>query len=294
MKTIKLFVLCLLLIPTFGVSQTYNVPWAQQQPAWVFPIWFEDSTGARDTLYFNYDPSADTIFNQIRDTVFGDFKVPFDTSRFQVYEDCVLPDDLLVYKSATYSASTIYYGMNLCFFKVVLPVTVSWDVNLLRSSALPFPDQSPAPRAQGEYQPSSLEPVSATQECYMTEPVLMTDSFLVPASCHFADSFVLDGTFAMPMSFQVLPWTGAHTAVEEVTPFAPWTVGLHSKDVITITSKSHSAYRVAVYDVTGRCIHTSIGFNKLHQLDASGWTDGLYLITLTDKSYLYTYKVAKH
>ena len=57
----KIFLLSLLLLLAMvknTVAQTYTIPWAQQQPAWVFPLWFEDASGAKDTLYVCYDADA--------------------------------------------------------------------------------------------------------------------------------------------------------------------------------------------------------------------------------------------
>jgi len=57
----------------------YQIPGAQQQPAWVFPMYFEDGFGYRDTVYLGYDADArgetyDPTFNPIYnpDTIFGE------------------------------------------------------------------------------------------------------------------------------------------------------------------------------------------------------------------------------
>lgn len=55
---------------TVASAQTYTVPGAQQQPAWVFPLWFEDGSGAKDTLYFCYDANAKSVLPY--DTIFGE------------------------------------------------------------------------------------------------------------------------------------------------------------------------------------------------------------------------------
>jgi hypothetical protein len=47
------------LISKISNPQTiYTIPWAIQQPKFVFPIFIEDGVGNRDTLYLRYDPNA--------------------------------------------------------------------------------------------------------------------------------------------------------------------------------------------------------------------------------------------
>ena len=59
-------------------AQQYQIPGAQQQPAWVFPMYFEDGFGYRDTVYLGYDPDAVSSFGIINnpiwnpDTVFAE------------------------------------------------------------------------------------------------------------------------------------------------------------------------------------------------------------------------------
>src|SRR5258705_12233792 len=67
----------------FNVSQAqqYTIPWATQQPQWVFPIYFEEGTGQRDTIYIGYDPASSSIFY---DTIFGEKKIYVDTNLFNV------------------------------------------------------------------------------------------------------------------------------------------------------------------------------------------------------------------
>ena len=84
MKIFLLSLLVLLALVKNTVAQTYTIPWAQQQPAWVFPLWFEDASGAKDTLYLCYDVNAGIIqpetFGSINfiDTV-EHFKISFES-----------------------------------------------------------------------------------------------------------------------------------------------------------------------------------------------------------------------
>ena len=63
----------------------YQIPWAQQQPKFVFPIYFEDGTGEKDTLYLGYDSLANgySINTQPNhDTVFGVRNIIINQNKF--------------------------------------------------------------------------------------------------------------------------------------------------------------------------------------------------------------------
>ena len=65
-------------------AQPYTIPGAIQQPAWVFPLFFEAGDGQKDTLYFCYDPTADDNGTGGHDTIFGEKWIKIDTSKFNV------------------------------------------------------------------------------------------------------------------------------------------------------------------------------------------------------------------
>ena len=41
-------------------------------------------------------------------------------------------------------------GVGIIFQNALLPITLSWDKNVFYSDSIPYTDQDPAPRAQGE------------------------------------------------------------------------------------------------------------------------------------------------
>src|SRR5436190_16668352 len=75
------FIFFFLLISKISNPQTiYTIPWAIQQPKFVFPIFIEDGVGNRDTLYLGYDPNASQNSFDTADQKFGVFKTPIDTN----------------------------------------------------------------------------------------------------------------------------------------------------------------------------------------------------------------------
>jgi hypothetical protein len=141
-KIFCIHLIALLMSTTITSAQTYTVPWAQVQPAWVFPLWFEDGSGDRDTLYFCYDSGASDSFPNT-DTMLGEKVVLVDSSKFWtgLWSYNGLDSSVKAYVSNQPFAQ-------LFFNKGIYPLTVRWDDTLLYSSALPYPDLSPFPRAR--------------------------------------------------------------------------------------------------------------------------------------------------
>jgi hypothetical protein len=139
-------------------AQVYTIPWAQQQPRWVFPLWFEDATGKKDTLYFAWDEEAD--LNSL-DTVFGEIPIyadsldyPYDSTNFTVwaltFKNNPAVPDLVDYVAPTKCFIVEYYNefptsniigtrINAYNFTYQLPITIRWDRNLFNSPSLITP-----------------------------------------------------------------------------------------------------------------------------------------------------------
>ena len=59
----------------------YVIPFASQQPAWVFPIWIEDAYGIKDTVYFGFDTTATNTI----DAQFGEGLMVEDSINMQAW-----------------------------------------------------------------------------------------------------------------------------------------------------------------------------------------------------------------
>lgn len=281
-------------------AQVYTIPWAQVQPEWVFPLWFEDATGAKDTLYLSYDSNSGDPFNNAFDSIYGDnYLVPLDTSKFQAYFGCSLSTDLLVQNSIC--SKIEFLTPDICFINCQLPLIMRWDVNMFRSNALPFPDQSPAPRAQGLITYDFA--IQTTGGCPVA--VLISDTFYntPPADCYQVDSATFINTFGGGMGylqFLIQKWTGipGGTSIEQIStnelihiypnPF---------NDLITIilTDGLCSNCIIEIYDLTGRLIFVKNDFAKQnHSLDLSILKNGTYLIhILNNKKSIFSTIITK-
>ncbi len=217
MRLFPLFLLltCMFLFPRQFYAQKYTIPWAQQQPAWVFPLWFEDGTGQKDTVYLSYDPNAEDWGIGTSDTIYGENYAPVDTSRFNVsWYTGSGPDNEVV----ALIRQDLNLGQTLAFYKGYLPLKISWDVSLFRSDTLPLPDQSPAPRAQGDlfHNGHSINPGPGLSSCPPVDQILISDTTYLgttDARCVRTDSLILTDTFCtgceVPwMQFYIRAWTG--------------------------------------------------------------------------------------
>lgn len=200
MKQILLFLLILNSI--FSFSQTYTIPGATEQPAWVFPLWFEDGAGNKDTLYFGYDPDAQDFGWPQSDSVFGEELISIDTAIFNSLwvSGFMLPEALkvVVWKNLVNSAVISFYKT---FYP---PLILRWDKNLFYSDVLPFPENGSAPNAWGEI---VTEGNMTPSGCSFEYPFIMTDtSEETGLACYHADSMVFENGELSGLQFTVNAW----------------------------------------------------------------------------------------
>lgn len=135
---------------TFSIStitcsaQIYEIPNADEQPAWVFPLWFEDANGTKDSIYIAYDEEA-VDYGISTDVVFGEDLQEIDTDTFNVTWGFLIGDEglkVLVWK-------TITNPEIITFINAKLPLKITWDNNLFYSTELPFSNNFPLPTMWG-------------------------------------------------------------------------------------------------------------------------------------------------
>ncbi|MCY7408633.1 MAG: T9SS type A sorting domain-containing protein [Chitinophagales bacterium] len=137
-----IYLLCLLVCVKFSAAQSYTVHGAQVQPAWVFPLWFEDGSGAKDTVYFCYDPTANDQYPNT-DTLLGEKLIQKDSTKFWVGVWAFNGKDSTIQSSVSKVPFAQLFINNGYY-----PLKIFWDDTLFYSSALPFPDLTPLPRAR--------------------------------------------------------------------------------------------------------------------------------------------------
>ncbi len=190
------------------MSQTYTIPWATKQPAWVFPIWVEDASGAKDTVYIGYEKTVSSNGCHI-DSGYGEelFFIPPNTTNFYL-NTCQIPIDSVHKAEVVSNVPGLPYGATLFFNNVIFPIVVKWDRSLLNSDSLPFPSLAPAPRAQLvilAWVANNIIPACGS------DPIVAADSCL--CCCCQPDSVIIESDFnGIPISSVItcliMPWVG--------------------------------------------------------------------------------------
>ncbi len=282
MKNLILFFLLLFSFNSF--SQT--IPWATQQPKWVFPIYAKDANGNRDTVYLGYDPSA-SQYNP-NEFIFGEY-----------YEPNPMIFNLFLYSNSTYGDSIIKADVKdtldgalrfeLNGNYTVFPLTLYWDVSLLRSDSLPFPIQAVYPKAWfalyyavASIYVSNVPPFS----CTLSTPAIFTDTAnYFDCQCHVQDSIVLADIFgdttpvAFVMSINVDPWHNCFLSVDEIEKENEIVIYPNPSSGI-INLKNLFYEEIIIRNSFGCVIFHSNDFARRPQLDVSFLPNGLYFIEL--------------
>ncbi|HLP51186.1 MAG TPA: T9SS type A sorting domain-containing protein [Chitinophagales bacterium] len=152
----KIFLSFFVFCASIVCGQTYQIPNATQQPAWVFPIWFEDANGKKDTLYYGYDPTADSTL-----CCHGSFEYRKEDTNFgEAWDSTFIVDSTFIFfdnKNLVSNFNITRVQVNseelwfwLYFNRARTPFKLKWDAHLLYSDTLPYPSTLGTPVAQGQ------------------------------------------------------------------------------------------------------------------------------------------------
>jgi hypothetical protein len=193
-----------------------------EEPQWQMNFYFEDATGARDTLTLGYDPSADPYWTFI-DYQYNEGWQWIDTTKFNVYilkygtggdmypvYPPIDTDSVRKKSIASWPNPGILFG----WVHGMLPVTVKWDADQLDSPDLPthFIDLVSYPRARVDlwYQPTGYfsEPQCATIIADPPPPTTIltnSETYTWPAPCVMVDSLVWNSDPPEEPGYSILP-----------------------------------------------------------------------------------------
>ena len=288
----------------FCQGQTISIPGATQQPKWTFAFFLTDSTGARDTLYYGFDPSATPYPANCSggDAVFGENCEPMDVVNFQAFAfdnsvDSIGKVDIRDTANFQFSMAPYY----LKFANGVYPFTLKWDVILLRSDSIPFPNQNPFPRAQIELWLNGT--IVNDPDCNTTNPITLSDTVVLQCTCSQRDSIVVSDPlgFTGPQSgnfyFYIKPWSGCAllSTSDEIENSSIISVYPNpSKDIIFIDSKER-ILELAIFDIAGRQVNEIFpnGNSMSNAIDVQDLPDGIYFLKAKSFSGNSFFKIIK-
>lgn len=304
MKKLFLFILISLSSKISG-QNIYSIPWATTQPKFVFPIYFEEAAGMKDTIYFCFDPRANFFQPDIQDSVFGQKLVPVDTTRFYAYiqSDHLCSTTSLVCDSqykvsvAPLSGGLIpHFPFNwtiIGFHNGTFPLKISWDISTLYSDSLPFPFSSGLPKAQGSFRPLSSSGTIQFGENGQYWPasslpynILVTDTG-TPALKDSCNVFTINGggpfeveNFGFSLSFE--EWTGIITHVNELPEFKNKIFyDCNSHELFFETIRCSNYCNIQIVDISGKIL-SSFKLNQNNQINTIpiNLMNGIYFVII--------------
>ncbi|MCD4794589.1 MAG: T9SS type A sorting domain-containing protein [Bacteroidales bacterium] len=283
-----------------------------EEPQWKIPLYFEDATGAKDTIWIGYDPDATSGI----DPQFDEGWMWIDTTEFNLYQ-WAYPNTLPLYgpidtdsvRKTDISEDIANGGGRGGFVKGVLPVTLTWDEEKLNSPDLPeewFPDISPRPRARIELWFDPL-PGHTDPDCVVIsdKPTLVLSSYpegLEMYPCVKSNQAVFDNsnTNIPNMAFMIAqivikPHDYSYVSVN--------TIGNNMIDVFPnifsniffITNKSNELLNFEIFTVSGKKIlKGKIKAGQVKQnINMALYPQGIYFIKFSNNTNNFTSKLLK-
>jgi hypothetical protein len=271
-------------------SQACLIPGAEVQPAWVFPMWFENGDGQRDTIYFGYDTNA----GYATDTLFGEKFLKVNPNVFSARFYHPLENDSNHLKVSILQEDVLGEGVSIFTQNPVLPIILTWDENAFYCDSIPFPDLDPAPRAEGHMW---FDLPTHVDSCSYSFPILMTDSIDPLAYCYKSNKIVFNGPALSYLVFSIHTWDGIITncessqIVNEIHCFVDISI---DKNEIHLISLNCEGLSIRIVDIFGRVIRFKKLSNHNEIIDISNLAIGYYVLTVIESNRpIYNTKIFK-
>lgn len=288
-----------------------------QEPQWSIKLYFEDATGAKDTLTIGYDPSAEP-YTEIIDPQFDEDWEQIDTTKFNVYiqkfgipgdtypEWPPIDTDMVRKKSIT---SWPYPQDEFAWMHGQVPITMTWDEPLLDSPNLPaiFPNLEPYPRARMDiwldaYWFECVFPDCESQNfCYIADPqpplVILTsytDFIWGMGPCVLSDFLIWESEsgveideniISIPsiivMPFLDIPWMGIDENSKQSIKISPNPV----TSILTLESNNILNTKYAIHDLLGKKYREGKLEYTKEQIYVETLPQGIYLLKIDYQTF---------
>lgn len=271
------------------------IPYATQQPKWVFPIYAQDATGKRDTIYLGYHPGSN--YWATYETSLGEIWFPgvSDFSLSTYY--WILPTDSCIKVDIKDTSNGGYFPVyEVWLSNVILPVTFKWDVSLLRSDSIPFPDQDPLPRAQIRIErPAGAWGVDGLGICGgFDPPIIVSDTIdTTLCYCHVKDSIKFIHPFGdtspqtFPLFFYFEWWEGHQPGIgiaEKNKPVFKIFPNPAKENLNIYGMKSSDEYHAVIYNSQLAVSKTIQRLSEDRPIDISMLKPGIYFLLIQNEN----------
>jgi hypothetical protein len=285
-----------------NIAQTYQIPGATKQPAWVFPFWIEDGSGQIDTLYFGYDPDSKWEFGG-SDTIFGEYQ---DVKPDSVFYAGLNEWNNLISKVNIspwfVTANHANYFTYIYLRNGKWPITIKYDVSLFYSDALPISGNF-YPKAYGEVWCDDRWP-NSDYNCELQVPsFFMTDSM----DWHFPefrvrpDSIYLTGNneltspnmlFYIDFKDFTQFWTGVRQLDQNKADFSVYPNP--ANDILKIIPSFSENFNVICSDLLGKQMLRIDNLSNENLIEISHLPKGVYLLRLESDQGIFIRKILKN
>jgi hypothetical protein len=285
-----------------NIAQTYQIPGATKQPAWVFPFWIEDGSGQKDTLYFGFDPDSRLEFGG-SDTVYGEYRIPKSDTTFFTSLSEINDSGCKVNISPWFvTANQANFVTYIYLRNGKWPITIKYDVSLFYSDALPISGNF-YPKAYGEVWCSDWWP-NSDYNCELQVPsFFMTDSM----DWHFPefrirpDSIYLTGNNELTspnMRFHIgfkdftQFWTGISQLDKDKADFSVYPNP--ANDILKIIPSFSENFNVICSDLLGKQMLRIDNLSNENLIEISHLPKGVYLLRLESDQGIFIRKILKN
>jgi hypothetical protein len=283
-----------------------------QEPQWQMPLYFEDGSGASDTIWFGYDPTAGW-YGETIDPQFNEDWKWIDTTQFHVY----LYEKLWIYPEYPIHCDSVRKRdissfplpqTHIGFCKGIFPLTVRWDSADLNKKTIPFPDISPRPRGRIDMNFSSVFDMEPSCMGYFdVGPLLILTNYYLDCShpCIIYDSLYIYGEWAngydigeiiTPSMFAILEphnascnWAGSINEQYSDIKIYPNPVN----DYLIIENTKSYNLLISISDLYGNIMYNDSCFDELIDINTQHYKPGIYIISIKSQSLYFTRKFIK-
>lgn len=279
---------------------------AQTSPQWLFPIWFEDANGDRDTVYIGYDPEANSTTGF--DEEFEDY-IWVDTSKFNVLVNSGYPSPYSGNHNIDSGkiieiANSFYPDADIDFVNGQMPITMYWDMANLYSNDLPYSDILPYPLAVINVYCGAGEPgYTNCPNAFDDDPLIITDQPNPNYSYPIISPYFFDGSGVAPSYNN--PEEVLNSFYVILKPYQIFT-NILSKNFTNI-SISPNPFDEEIYimgdllideitlvDMYGRVVQKNAIKNYEFKLNSKNIMPGIYNIIIKSTNNLYSYSIIKY
>ncbi|MDQ3192084.1 MAG: T9SS type A sorting domain-containing protein [Bacteroidota bacterium] len=289
------------LIPSHG---------ATKQPAWAFPIWIEDGSGQKDSLYVGYDPSSSNQFGGFywsnppsnegaADTIFGEYWLTKPSSGF--FTSIGSWNDSI----SKINITPEFASLNIILYNAIWPITIKYDVGLFYADTLPFTDTI-KPEGYAEFHCIDSWPDSDFN-CFTQGPTYyLTDS----THNYFGSnwkvmpiSFVLTGDNAttspngmgIEIMFKDFYSLLNQVSIKEITDENFFNLFPNpAKDVIIVEVVPEDSFNITILDYSGRTVLVKNNLQNKSSVPIFILDSGIYFVKVSTSKHTNIIKLIKH